>query len=105
MPTDEQIRNAVLNLVALIPQGKVSTYGTIARVLDIDSRQVGRILHSNTNPAKYPCHRVIHADGTCAAGYVFGGSGKQRSLLEKERVVFQGLRVVLSDHLLVNFFV
>ncbi len=103
MPTDEQIRNAVLSLVAQVPPGKVTTYGVLGQVLKINPRQIGRVLHSNTNPIKYPCHRVVHGDGTTAAGYAFGGAGKQQSLLEKEGVIFDGKRVVLVNHFFADF--
>ncbi len=103
MPTDEQIRSAVLDLVAQVPLGRVTTYGALARMLKINPRQIGRVLHSNTNPLKYPCHRVVHHDGATAAAYVFGGSGKQQLLLKNEGVVFTGKRVVLASHFFNDF--
>ena len=36
--------------------------------------------------AGVPCHRVVFADGRLASGFVFGGPGVQRALLEAEGV-------------------
>lgn len=101
--TDEDARSAVFELLRYIPAGKVATYKAIARHVGIHPRQVGRILHTNTNPEIYPCHRVVHSDGRTAAGFAFGGPGKQRALLEREGVVFKGERVVLGSHAHLQF--
>lgn len=101
--TDQAARSAVFDHIRQIPAGNVSTYKIIASAVGIHARQVGRILHTNTNPEVYPCHRVVHSDGSTAAGFVFGGLGKQQALLEAEGVTFQGNRVVLGSHLYSSF--
>jgi alkylated DNA nucleotide flippase Atl1 len=58
----------VLDVVDAIPAGQVMSYGDIAEYLGVGGpRQVGRVL------ARYgggsPWWRVIHADGTPAAGH------------------------------------
>lgn len=74
--------------VAKIPSGQVATYGDIARLIGTrDARRVGHALHANRNSA-VPCHRVVFSDGSLAAGYAFGGEGKQRRKLEAEGVKF-----------------
>jgi O-6-methylguanine DNA methyltransferase len=59
----------VYHIVAQIPEGKVTTYGDIARALGHPgaSRAIGRILNRNPNPITTPCHRVIKSDGNWAA--------------------------------------
>lgn len=85
----EPWRSKVLELIQLIPKGKVTTYGTIAKKLRMPSpRLVGRILHTNTNPDLYPCHRVVFVDGSLAPAYVFGGQEKQKQRLQEENVQF-----------------
>lgn len=96
-------RSAVFNLIKQVPQGKVSTYQAVAKAVGIHPRQVGRILHTNTTPELYPCHRVVHADGKLAAGYAFGGPGKQQALLEAEGVKCSGRRVQLGCHFFNQF--
>jgi len=68
-----EYRNVVFELLTQIPRGKVATYKQIAQLAGIKNpRLVGRILHTNTDDQKYPCHRVIRADGSIADGYAFG---------------------------------
>lgn len=96
----DAFRQKVYNLLTTIPKGKVTTYGQIAKKLSMPTpRLVGRILHLNTNPETYPCHRVVFADGSLAKGYAFGGEGKQRAILEREGVSFNENKVDLRTHL------
>lgn len=80
----------VYEVLAQIPEGKVSTYGDIARALGHPgaSRRVGRILNNNPNPITVPCHRVIMSDGSIG-GYAFG-KVRKKELLKKEGLCFIG---------------
>jgi methylated-DNA-[protein]-cysteine S-methyltransferase len=80
--------NDVYDIVAQIPEGKVTTYGDIARALGHPgaSRAIGRILNRNPNPIITPCHRVIKSDGKLG-GYVYG-TIKKKELLKKEGLCF-----------------
>lgn len=55
----------VVELIRSIPEGKVMTYGQIARLAGSPraARQVVRILHSMSSKHKLPWHRVINAKG------------------------------------------
>ena len=80
--------NKVYALVRKIPEGKVATYGEIARALDTsDSRKVGWALHANPDRST-PCHRVVNKDGRLAPGYAFGGPNEQKNKLESEGASF-----------------
>lgn len=88
-PSQNTIKDRdVYDLLLKIPAGKVSTYGDLAKALGnpLASRQVGRILGSNPNPIKVPCHRVVMSDGK-VGGY-FYGSDRKKELLEKEGIAF-----------------
>lgn len=74
--------------VEQVPQGKVATYKGIALVVGTHPRAIGRILHNNPDPDRFPCHRVLKSDGTIASGFAFGGPGRQQQLLEQEGIVF-----------------
>lgn len=100
---DQDARPLVFQRLKEIPRGKVSTYKAIAQAVGINARQVGRLLHSNTNPEVYPCHRVVHSDGRMAGGFAFGGPDQQQALLEGEGVVFRENRVVFGSHLFTQF--
>ncbi len=80
----------VYDIVAQIPEGKVTTYGDIARALGHPhaSRVVGRILNKNPNPILTPCHRVIKSNGNIG-GYAFG-KVRKKELLKKEGLSFVG---------------
>lgn len=90
----------VYELVKKIPAGKVSTYGIIAKQIgNANPRVVGYALHSNKTPDTVPCHRVVHADGSLAKGYAFGGLTVQKQLLEGEGISFINENVNLTRHL------
>jgi methylated-DNA-protein-cysteine methyltransferase-like protein len=75
----------VYDIVALIPEGKVTSYGHIARMLGKPrgAREVGWAM-SNC-PEGLPWQRVVMADGGIAGG---GFAEMRRELLEGEGVVF-----------------
>ena len=79
----------IFSALLLVPKGKVTTYKTLAEYAGIKNpRVVGNILHKNTDPEKYPCHRVVKSDGSIAAGYAMGGPSAQRRKLKAEGVKF-----------------
>lgn len=76
----------VFEELAKVPRGSTISYKELGRRAGISAREVGRIIHTNPDPEKYPCHRVIHSDGTLAEGYAFGGKEAQRKKLQDESV-------------------
>lgn len=76
-----------------IPAGKVTTYGTIAKMLGSPgaARAVGNALNHNPDAPAVPCHRVVGADGRLV-GYA-GGLTRKRAMLEAEGVRFDGQKV------------
>ena len=90
----------VYQLVRAIPQGRVTTYGEIARALGTrDARRVGHALHANPDSST-PCHRVVTKDGKLSESYAFGGSLEQYANLKEEGITFLDRdHVDLSLHL------
>jgi methylated-DNA-[protein]-cysteine S-methyltransferase len=80
----------VYEILVRIPEGKVTTYGDIARFIGHPgaARAVGKILNKNPNPIVMPCHRVVMSSGSIG-GYSLGKSRK-RELLAKEGLRFTG---------------
>jgi methylated-DNA-[protein]-cysteine S-methyltransferase len=80
----------VYDIVDQIPEGKVTTYGDIAKALGHPgaSRLIGRILNKNPKPILTPCHRVIKSNGNIG-GYAFG-KARKKELLKKEGLCFIG---------------
>ena len=81
----------IYEAVCKIPEGKVATYGQIARMAGNPrwSRVVGYALHVNPAPGIIPCHRVVNREGKVAESFAFGGGNIQRQMLEQEGVVFE----------------
>ena len=76
----------VLSVVEEIPEGRVATYGQIARLTgrDRNARLIGKILSMSEHYGQYPCHRVVNHAGRTAPSFF-----SQRQRLEAEGVEFQ----------------
>ncbi|ADG90879.1 MGMT family protein [Thermosphaera aggregans] len=79
----DDICEAVLILVSLIPIGKVSSYSDIGRLLGAHPRLVAQCLMRNKNPMVIPCHRVVRKNGRLG-GYSFGGVKIKAKILSIE---------------------
>ncbi|MCL3779892.1 MGMT family protein [Prolixibacteraceae bacterium JC049] len=80
----------VYQVVALIPVGKVTSYGAIARYLGSprSSRMVGWALNNLRHTDYYvPAHRVVNQKGILSGKSHFGGQSVMRELLENEGIV------------------
>ena len=94
-----QSKEKVFKVVSQIPIGKVSTYGRIAKSLNLHPRAVGVYLHQNTDSEKVPCHRVVNFQGKLASGYAFGGTKEQALRLKKEGININEAKVQLKEYL------
>ena len=67
-----------------VPQGKVTSYGELAKAVGLKNGQriIGQIMKKNPYPVIIPCHRVVKSDGK-VGGYAFGGDIKT-NMLQKE---------------------
>lgn len=95
----EGLYQQVYEIVKLIPEGKVMTYGQIAKKIGTrDARKIGWALHAN--PSKEtPCHRVVSKDGRVAKNFAFDGEDEQIRRLEAEGVTFKDkFHVDLAKH-------
>lgn len=88
----------IYEVVAKIPKGKVATYGQVALLAGNPrwSRVVGYALHSNPDPERIPCHRVVDRFGSVSKAFAFGGENRQIYLLEDEGVELKNGVVDLS---------
>ena len=89
--SDENFFKRVYEIVAQIPEGKVTTYGQIAAMLGDPkaAQKVGWAMASTPADLQIPCHRVVNKSGALAPNYAFGGANVQRAMLEKEGVTFK----------------
>ncbi len=67
----ENLIYEILSVVDEIPQGKVATYGQIAKLIgrDKNARLVGKVLSMSQYYGEYPCHRVVNHCGRLAPGW------------------------------------
>ena len=79
----------VYQVVEEIPEGRVATYGQIARLLEQphNARVVGWAMRQA--PRGLQSHRVIKKSGEPSPDLIFGGKGTQRELLEAEGIPFR----------------
>jgi methylated-DNA-protein-cysteine methyltransferase related protein len=90
----------VYDVVRLIPEGRVSSYGAIARYLGTggSARMVGWALNSCTDPT-VPAHRVVNRQGLLTGKMHFGAGDAMASRLEAEGIRVSEDRVLQFDSL------
>ncbi len=95
--------NTVYKLVSMVPEGRVTTYGELARAAGKPkaSRLIGQILNRNPNPVVVPCHRVVKSDGD-VGGYAYG-SGAKGKLLVKEGIRISKGKIVGFENVRYKF--
>ncbi|MET0574153.1 MAG: MGMT family protein [Pedobacter agri] len=77
----------VYEIVSLIPSGRVTTYGAIARCLGpaSSSRLVGIAMnHSHLSHPHLPSHRVVNRNGLLTGKHHFTGEKNMEDLLANE---------------------
>jgi methylated-DNA-protein-cysteine methyltransferase-like protein len=89
VPTQiDGIYSRIYRCVACIPEGKVATYGQIAKLMDASgARQVGYALSSTPADVEIPWHRVINARGEISQRSDSEGDNTQLQRLIGEGVV------------------
>ncbi len=77
-----------------VPQGKVTTYGELAKAVGLKNGQriIGQIMKKNPYPAIIPCHRVVNSDGK-VGGYAYGEDVKT-NMLQKEGIKIQNGKIL-----------
>ena len=79
----------VYEVVCLVPPGRVTSYGAIARYLGTgqSARMVGWAMNkSHTSSACVPAHRVVNSSGLLTGKHHFGTSNVMQELLESEGI-------------------
>ena len=88
-------RERIWQVVAMIPRGKVATYGQIAALAGMPShaRYVGRTLRDLPHGSNLPWHRVINASLKISLRTTGDSHSLQKQRLEAEGISFVGPRV------------
>lgn len=81
----------VYHIVRQIPEGKVTSYGAIAKALGTarSARMVGWAMNASHSLEDIPAHRVVNRSGLLTGKMHFDGTNLMQQLLENE-----GIKVV-----------
>lgn len=93
----ESFYDQVYAVVRLIPRGRVTSYGAIAKYLGTarSSRMVGWAMNNAHGiKPKVPAHRVVNRIGLLTGKHHFSSPTEMQRLLEKEGVVIKNDQVV-----------
>ncbi|MEN3940304.1 MGMT family protein [Prosthecobacter sp. SYSU 5D2] len=87
-----RIRAEVIRLVGLIPEGKFTTYGSIAVHMNVVARHVATVMSRLTEEesARLPWHRVVSADARISPNMALETQEKQKARLEAEGMTVDG---------------
>jgi methylated-DNA-protein-cysteine methyltransferase-like protein len=86
---------SVYEVVKLIPQGRVTSYGAIANYLGAkgSARMVGWAMNNAHVYPDIPAHRVVNRQGLLTGKHHFGSPDTMQKMLEKEGVKVEKDRV------------
>lgn len=87
----------VYDVVRLIPAGRVTNYGAIAKYLGAarSARMVGWAMNgSHTQPDYIPAHRVVNRNGMLTGKHFFGGENAMQELLESEGIIVEDDKII-----------
>lgn len=87
----------VYDVTRLIPFGRVTSYGAIARYLGTgrSARMVGWALNvCHTKPEFIPAHRVVNRNGFLSGKHHFGNSTTMEQLLSNEGIIVEDDQII-----------
>ncbi len=92
----------VYEIVRQIPEGKVTSYGAIAKALGAakSARMVGWAMNASHKLEDVPAHRVVNRIGMLSGKHHFEGTNLMQQILENEGVKVKNNQIVDFD----NFF-
>ena len=99
MNLDKKIYKKLLE----VPEGKITTYGELAKAVGLKNgqRAVGRIMNKNPYPVIIPCHRVVKSDGK-VGGYGYGQDVKI-NMLTKEGIKIKDDKILNWENTVYRF--
>ncbi len=94
---DDGFFSRVYEVTKLIPRGRVTSYGAIARYLGTagSSRMVGWAMNNSHYIDEFiPAHRVVNRFGILTGKHHFPGTGMMQELLENEGVIIEDNKIM-----------
>ncbi len=91
MKKSKNFFDKVYEVAKLIPFGRVTSYGAIAKYLGAakSARMVGWAMNASHNKEEIPAHRVVNRNGLLTGKLHFDGTNLMQQLLESEGVVIK----------------
>lgn len=88
MNSNENFFGKVYQVAKLIPYGRVTSYGAIAKYLGAarSARMVGWAMNASHNNEEIPAHRVVNRKGLLTGKQHFDGTNLMQQLLENEGI-------------------
>ena len=99
MQDTNELHRQILEVIVLIPYGKVASYGQIARLAGLPkhARLVGYVLKHLDKESQIPWYRVINSQGRISVTHIDdNGKNIQQDLLEAEGVYLLNGKVSLK---------
>lgn len=86
----------VHEVARLIPYGRVTSYGAIAKYLGAarSARMVGWAMNASHNMEDIPAHRVVNKKGLLTGKHHFDGTNLMQQLLENEGLQVHELQII-----------
>ena len=87
----------VYQITRLIPYGRITSYGAIAKSLGSpgSARMVGWALNKSAEQKEFvPAHRVVNRNGILTGKNHFAWSDTMRKLLENEGIIIENDRII-----------
>ena len=96
MPDKDNFFERVYDVVRLIPHGRVTSYGAIAKFLGAarSARMVGWAMNACHGRDDVPAHRVVNRVGLLSGKHHFEGTNLMQQLLENEGVKVKENKIV-----------
>lgn len=93
---DKSFFNDVYEVVRLIPEGRVTTYGAIAQYLGLKSaaRMVGWAMNNAHAVQDVPAHRVVNRNGLLTGKHHFETPQAMQQLLEQEGIRIENDQII-----------
>jgi len=101
METSDNFFTKVYEVAKLIPFGRITSYGAIAKYLGAakSARMVGWAMNASHNNDTIPAHRVVNRIGLLTGKNHFDGTNLMQQLLESEGIIVKENQIQNFDKL------
>ncbi|MGJ8736732.1 MGMT family protein [Zobellia laminariae] len=100
-PENKNFFQKVYEVARLIPEGRVTSYGAIAKYLGAarSARMVGWAMNGAGSMPDVPAHRVVNKIGLLTGKHHFDGTNLMQQLLENEGITVKENQIIdLEKH-------